>query len=217
MYFVDRLQLGSTMAQRLIDLKGKEPIILCLKESSLSTSIALASELRGWIYPLLAERVVIPGDPRIIGVINQEGTLCYNPELSKYEREELEMEYSGVIQDATRAAFHQINQASSIYGELNKAAFNGRTVLLCADILRDHLEVSAANELLKSAYNATIVGVIGNIDVNVADDISRMSERSSFMDVMSNMFDDQHYYEQPEAYTLDEQRSIAMNIATYWK
>jgi predicted phosphoribosyltransferase len=215
-YFSNRIDLGRTMAQKLPHLRAKDVIILCLKENSLSTSIGLASELRGWIYPLLIAPIVIPGDGRTLGAINQDGELCYNPKLSRFEREEIEMDNASVIQDASREAFSLLNRQTAEYGDLSKDGLNGRTVVLCADILRDQIEIAAATEFLKSVETLSIVGIVGNITTDVADILTVSSQDSEFMDVLTNMFDDDHYFEQPETYSIEERRQLAMNISNYW-
>lgn len=204
------------MAQKISHLRAKDVVVLCLKEESLSTSIGLASELRGWIYPLLTVPIVIPGDGRLLGAINQDGELCYNPQLSRFELEELEMDNAGVIQDASRQAFSKLNQQTTEYGELTKDGLRGRTIVLCADILRNQMEISAALEFLKTIQTGSIIGIAGNITTEAADMLVLSSERSEYMDVLTSMFDDDHYFEQPEAYSIQERRQLAMNISQYW-
>ena len=216
MYFVNRIDLGRTMAQKAGHLKAQDAIVLCLKEDSLSTSIGLAVELHAWIYPLLIEPIVIPGDPRIIGVVNQHGELCYNPGLSTYEREELQSDNMGLIQDMSRQAFSNLNRQSGSYGILDINVLNGRTIILCADILRDQIEIAAAMEMLKPLRTQAVIGLVGNIMSDAADMMTLSSEKSDFMDVMTNMFDDAHYFEQPEVYSIEQRRQLATNISQYW-
>jgi predicted phosphoribosyltransferase len=216
MYFVNRIELGRSMAKKVAHLRAKEPIIVCLNEGSLSTSIGLASELRGWIYPLLSEPIIIPGDNRIIGVINQDGELCENPGLSRFEQEELRMDYSGFIQEASRQAFSKLNARLNSYGNLSKSGLKGHPIIICADIVRDQVEIAAAIEFLKVIDTSTIVSVAGNITIEAANTLTQTSQKSSFMDIMSNMFDDDHYFEEQDAYTLEEKKQLAMNISQYW-
>ena len=216
MYFVNRIDLGRSLARKAEHLKSQDAVVLCLKEDALSTSIGLASELNAWIYPLLIERIAIPGDPRVIGAINQNGELCYNPGLSIYERQELENENMALIQDMSRSAFSKLNRHTAMYGQLNINSLNGRVIILCADILRDQVEIAAALEILKPLRTQSIIGLIGNVTNDVADLVTIQSDKSDFMDVMTNMFDDEHYFEQPESYSVEERRQLAMNISQYW-
>lgn len=217
MYFISRFELGSRLAKFVNGLRGSEPVIIPLKESSLSSAIGLATELRGWIYPLLTEPVLLPGDPRVIGVINQDGTMCYNPELSQYDIEELTMEFRSAIDEESRRAFSRLNSRTDEYGKLNKDALRGRTIILCGDIVQDRVELEAAKELLKPIATQKVIGLVGNITPNSSDALLLETQESKFLDVLEHMFDSDHYFEQPDAYTLPEQRLLAMNIAHYWK
>lgn len=216
MFFTSRHELGIAMAQNWQVLRTQEPIIVCLKESGLSVAISLASELHGWVFPLLSEPVAIPGDNRMIGSINQDGTLCYNIGLSTYEREELEMEYMSVIQEASREAYSRLNRRLEEWGDLNKAALRGRTVIICGDIVRDQLELSAALELLKTVKTQSVVCTVGNVNPDTSTAMMIHSDETNFMDVMQQMFDDEHYFEQPDPYTDEQKRQLALNIAQYW-
>lgn len=216
MYFVNRIELGQSLAEKVQYFKAQDAIVLCLNENALSTGIGLASSLRAWVYPLLTEPVIIPGDPRIIGLINQEGQMCYNPGLSLYEREDLEMEYAGIIQDASREAFSRLNRQANSLGFLNTEILRGRTIILCADIIRDQLQIAAAFELLKPILTKGVVSVAGNVMTDAADALQVATQKSDFMDVMTSMFDDDHYFEQPESYSIEERRQLAINITRYW-
>ncbi|MGB4758569.1 MAG: hypothetical protein WBP26_00770 [Candidatus Saccharimonadales bacterium] len=217
MYFINRFELGGKLAGFVSGLRGSEPIVIPLKESSLSACIALATEIRGWVYPLLTEQVRLPGDPRIIGVINQDGTMCYNPELSEYDIEAITMEFRSALDEESRLAFSRLNSRTSDYGTLNKDALRGRTVILCGDIVRDRVELEAAKQLLKPIATQKIIGLVGNITPNGSDELFLETQESKYLDILEHMFDDDHYFEEADKYTLPEQRLLAMNIAHYWK
>ncbi len=217
MYFISRLELGGRLAKFVSGLRGSDPIVVPLKESSLCTAIGIATEIRGWIYPLLTEPVSLPGDPRTIGVINQDGTLCYNPEFSTYDIEELQMEFRSPIEEASRQAYSRLNSRTGTYGTLDKHVLRGRTVILCDDIIRDQVELEAATELLKPIATQKIIGLAGNITPNTSDALMLETQESKFMDVVEYLFDDDHYFGQRDSYTLPEQRQLAMNITHYWK
>ena len=127
------------------------------------------------------------------------------------------MEYNSVIQEASREAFSRLNSRILPYGQLSKNGLRGRPIVLCADIVRDQVEIAAAIEFLKTIDTHSIVSVVGNITIDAANTLTTTSQKSTFMDIMTNMFDDDHYFEEPESYTLDERRKLAMNISQYWK
>ena len=216
MYFASRYELGKTLASKVEQLKGEEAIVLCLKDSALLSAISLASHIHGWVYPLLTEPLVIPGDGRTLGVINQDGELCHNPALSKFEIEDIEMNNQAIIQESSREAFSRLNRRTSEYGSLNKDALRGRTVIVVGDVVKDQLEIGAAREYLKTIAINKIVSLVGNISPESSNILYLESDESSFLDVVPNMFDDNHYFEQLDQYTVEDQRKLAMNIAQYW-
>lgn len=216
MYFTSHQALGRTLAAKIAHLKGTEPVVIPLGEDALTTSISIASEVRGWVYPLLTERVTIPGDDRIIGVVNQDGRLCYNPELSNYEREELEMDNHSVIQEGLREAFSRLNGRVSEYGTLNKDALRGRHIVVVGDVVRDQLNIGAMFELLKTVATGPVTSLVGNITPDGSTKLYMESSASAFLDVIPYLMEEAHYFEQQDPYTPTEKRQLAMNISQYW-
>jgi predicted phosphoribosyltransferase len=217
MYYNDRTDLGNKLAIRLAELKAVEPVILCLKESSLSTAIALAAELRGWVYPLVCEEIKMEADDRIIGVIDSDGTYTVNPQLSSFELEDIMTEFHSIVEDKKREAFSRLNRSSADYAKLNPDVFNERVVILCGDVLKNQIHIGAARALLKPKRPITTIAVAGNVDVNAADYLRLTADQTQMMDVMSSMFDDDHYFEKTDPYTVEQKRQIAMNISQFWK
>jgi predicted phosphoribosyltransferase len=75
-YFISRYELGKTLASKVQHLRGSEPIIVSLKDSGLLTAISVASKVRGWVYPLLTEQLVIPGDDRSSDLSTKMGSFA---------------------------------------------------------------------------------------------------------------------------------------------
>ena len=81
MYYINRIELGRTLAGRVSDLKRQEAVVIALKEDALTACIGLASEINAWVFPLLSKRIIIPGDPRVVGLIDPAGMfLCRSEE-----------------------------------------------------------------------------------------------------------------------------------------
>ena len=92
MYYINRIELGRTLAGRVSDLKGQEAVVIALKEDALTACIGLASEINAWVFPLLSKRIIIPGDPRVVGLIDPAGMFTWNPDLEKPQRDGIELE-----------------------------------------------------------------------------------------------------------------------------
>lgn len=217
MYYIDRTDLGSRLASQISSFVVPEPIIVCLKESSLATAVSLASSLHGWIYPLVSETIQLDADNRVLGVISSDGSYTVNPALSRFEVEDIMMENHGVIEDKKRQAFSRLNQSASVYGHLNPEVFNDRLVILCADIIKDQLHIGAIKNIMKPYRPRSVIAAVGNIDVDAADLMRLTADQVRLMDVMSSMFDDGHYFEKTDPYPLETLQQIAMNISQFWK
>lgn len=216
MYYVNRIELGRTLGGRMLDLKGQEAVVIALKESALTACIGLATEINAWVFPLLSRRITIPGDPRIMGVIDPAGNFTWNPDLEKTQRDGIEMDSRAVLEDAKRQAFSELNRVMDAYGTFAKEALNGRIILLAGDIVEDRIEIAMALEYLKSIRYAALYGLGGNVDALAANDLHLKTDRSVALDVMTHMFPAEHYFEQQDAYTPEECRQLAINISQYW-
>lgn len=218
MYFIDRLTLGSSLAKRLPDIRGKEAIIVCLKESALLTCIQMATELRAYIYPLMYEPIPRPDDPtHLLGAITQEGEFCRHPDISIGEMEFIYSEYVNAIEAAKQQAMQRMNRRTADYEVFDKHVLNGRPVVLVGDIVTNHLELSVAKMLLKPLQPATVYGVIGNTTIDISCAFRLATNTTDVLDILpSIVMDDAHYFEKPDPYSDEEKRQLALNISTYW-
>lgn len=216
MYYQNRVDLGQKLAGRVSELKGHEAVVIALKETALTACVGLASQINAWVFPLLSERIYVPGDPRVMGLIDPTGTFVWNPDLEKIERDGIELESRSVLDDEKRMAFSRLNQKLGQYGGFEKDSLHGRILLLTGDIVEDRLEISMALEYLKTVRSPQILGLGGNVDTQAATYYHLQTDRSVSLDVMSNMFPAEHYFEQQDAYTPEECRQLVINISQYW-
>lgn len=216
MYYASRIELGQKLATRIGHLKGHEPVVLCLRDEALTSCIGLAAKIHAWIYPLITEPIRLPGDPRVLGVINPDGLFCWSPVIPPSEQDGILAEFHGPIEDAKREAFSRVNARLGEWGDLKKDALKGRVVLISGDVVRDQNEIAAAHAFLKEIDTQQVIGLAGNIEALAADNLHQKADHSEFLDVMTNMFDEAHYFEQADAYTPNESRQLALNISQYW-
>ena len=219
LYFSDRITLGNRLSEQLEYLHSKDAIILCLKESSLLTAVALGSNLRAWIYPLLYEIVTHPEDrTKEIGAINADGEFCKHPDITDADLEYITMESAGALEDSKRQAMHLVNQQAIQFGDtLNEHVMNGREVILAGDIVTSPMQIAVAQQLLKSLSPKGIHGVAGNVTADVSDLFHLNTSEAHVLDVLPGIiFDDDHYFEKSDTYSRDEQRALALHIQTYW-
>lgn len=218
MYFVDRLSLGKRMAVDYQHLASQEVVLVSLKETSLLTAISMAIDLRAWIYPLEYEVIQDPRDAsKVLGAVTIEGEFCLNPEISEYEYEGIKMDFFGVMEDRKREAVQRLNARLMQNGApFDKHLLNGRHIIVLADILSSSVELEVMNSMMKPLRPMAIYGSVGNVTVDISDRFRLTTDKSTVLDVLPNIMNDDHYFEQQDAYSLDEKRLLARNIQTYW-
>lgn len=219
MNFTDRTSLGNTLALKVQRFHGKGAVVVCLQESSLLTCIALASQLRAWVYPLLYAPVKAPGQNHtFLGAFDQEGNFCRVPETYKGGIKE-SLETEAYIFEQRPAAMKSIASQLKEYDmKLDKNHLNGRDVILAGDILTSPLPLVVAEKFLKHVSPKSISAVFGNVAPDVAELARLSASETEILDVLSGIvFDDNHYFEHSDSYTIKEKKAVAKNISAYWK
>ncbi len=218
MFYPNRQVLGDQLAEKAIQFKDTDSIIFCLKKSSLLSCIELAADLHAYIYILQYSEIQDPFDiTRSLGAITSKGEFVLNPDISQSEYDYINMDFRSVIEERKREAFSHINGERDPNPNFDLAAFNGRNILLHADVLKTSFQIQVAANILKAYSPALIAGVCGNITSPVSDKFQMETNGVTYMDILPNtFFDDDHYFDQQDPYTEDEKISMANNISLYW-
>ena len=219
MNFMDRTALGNTLAHKLLQLRGKGAVILCLQESSLLTCLTMAKQLHAWVYPLIYAPVYTSANThRLLGAFDQDGEFCPYPHGPEVESD-VSSETAAIIQDQKSAAMESINAQTSSYGMvLDKHRMDGRDVILAGDIVTSPLPLVVAQQLLKSVMPKSLTAVAGNVTPEVAQLVRISAIKTDILDILSGVvFDDNHYFEHADTYTSEQKHTLTQNIASYWQ
>ena len=218
MFYPNRQVLGDQLAEKAIQFKDTDSIIFCLKKSSLLSCIELAADLHAYIYILQYSEIQDPFDiTRSLGAITSKGEFVLNPDISQSEYDYINMDFRSVIEERKRVAFSEINGERDPNPNFDLAAFNGRNIILHADVLKTSFQIQVASNILKAYAPTMIVGVCANITSPVSDKFQMETSGVTYMDILPNtFFDDDHYFDQQDPYTEDEKISMANNISLYW-
>ena len=125
------------------------------------------------------------------------------------------LDFFGVIEDRKREATSRLNSRVGP-NAYDKHCMNGRPVILMGDVLASTVEMAVADSVLTSLCPSGLYGVVGNATFSVSDRMTLETNQSTVLDVLTTMMDDDHYFEQPDAYSVDEKRQLARNVQTYW-
>lgn len=209
--------MGRAVARKIQKLKGRKPIIVALKPSSLTAAVAAATHLHGFVQPFITEPVYIESYKIPIGVVDQSNNFVYNPKLSSSEVFDIENNYGGFIESEKLRALQAVNKFRSALSELSYDVEN-REVVLFADVLQGVMELDAASRLFNEGIARETVVAVGNVTSAVSDYLrENIKEEFYFLHSIKDVFDDNHYFDNPAEYTIEQLGEIMANIKRYWK
>lgn len=219
MLFNDRTALGKSLAARLQQYRGKDAVVLCLKQESLLTCITIAAELHAWVYPLLASSVYSQ-DPshRLYGAFGEDGVFTMNPEGNVSTLEQLAPDTHFFIENQKAAALQDIkNQAAKYEMTFNKQVMEGRDVIIVGDIIPEALPLALASRLLSTIRPRSISVALGNTTPKGAQMARLLTEEPVIFDVISGvLLDDEHYFEHRDSYDDEQKYALTQHITSYW-
>ncbi len=210
MNFKNRPEVGTMLADKLHQFRSQDAIVVCLQENSLLTCLTLASQLRAWVYPLVYETVAAPNDPQqIVGAFDQDGTFYSNPGSSGEQPTETDK----------AAAMDVIKKRIASYDmPLDKHIMVERDVILAGDVVTSPLPLLIAQQLVFSVRPKSITAAVGNVTPDVALLFHQSAMKADILDILHGIvLEDDRYFEQTDAYTLEQKYNLTRNIATYWE
>lgn len=220
MLFNDRTVLGKTLATGLQRYRGKDAVVLCLKQESLLTCVTVATELRAWVYPLLSSPVYSQdASHRLIGAYDEDGNFCMNPDGVESSLDELSPDTHFFIESQKSAALQDVKEQAQKYEmTLNKQSMSGRDVIIVGDVVTSALPLALASQLLSTIRPNSIAIAIGNTTPRGAASARLLAEQPTILDVISGVvLDDEHYFEHPDAYDFEQKYALTQHIAAYWR
>lgn len=217
MFYPSRQVLGDQLAVKLSEYRNNDTVIFCLKRSSLLSCIELASRLHAYIYILQYSEVDDPYDiTRQLGAIKSDGGFVLNPDISRGEYDFICGNFMGLVEQRKQTAFSKVN-SENLNPNFDLKVFNNRNIIVFADILKTTFQLEVAMEVLKPYKPTKVYGAFGNITVPVSDKMQLEADGLAYMDILPHtLFDDDHYFDQPDKYTDEQKIKIANNISLYW-
>ena len=209
--------MGDQLAQRLETFANNDSIVMCLDRSALLCCIELAAMLHAWVFMIHSETIDDPyAIDRKLGVVLESGEFVLNPAISTREYDYIYTNFSSEIDQAKRVAMSRLNRGAQV-NAFDYSFINGRNVLLADDIFRDDMGLAIAKAILKPLRPNHVEGVAGNILPDISTKLYLETEGTTYLDVIpSNLFDDDHYFEQPDSYSDEQKADLAKNISIYW-
>lgn len=214
---MNRQALGDQLAGRLDNFRNNDSVVMCLDKNALSACIEMARILHAWIFVIYYEEIIDPyARGRTLGALIETGSFVLNPVINQTEYEYIYSEFSSQIEEMKRTAMSKLNRAKLV-NSVDRKFINGRNVLMTDDIFRDEMGMAIAKALLKPLSPAHIEGAAGNIMSEMSTRLYLETQGATYIDVLpADIFDDDHYFEEPDTFSEEERLMMAQNISQYW-
>lgn len=217
MYFASRTKAGKQLATLLGDYKSTDSVIIALTDGGVVVGAQIAAELHCPLMLMLMEDIKIPGEPSVLGVVDQNGGFTYNDMYSTGELESLESEYRGIIEQEKMEQWHQLNRILGDGGILKEDIVKNKVVILVADGLSNGLSLIAASNYLKKIAIKRLVIVTPLASVEAVDKMHVLADEIHIITVMDTLMEVNHYFEKNDIPSRDTIISILKNAIENWQ
>lgn len=208
---------GKQLAALLGDYKSTDSAIIALTDGGVVVGAQIAAELHCPLMLMLMEDIKIPGEPSVLGVVDQNGGFTYNDMYSAGELESLESEYRGVIEQEKMEQWHQLNRILGDEGILKEDIVKNKVVILVADGLPNGLSLIAASNYLKKIAIKRLVIVTPLASVQAVDKMHVLADEIHIITVMDTLMEINHYFEKNDIPSRDTIISILKNAIKNWQ
>jgi putative phosphoribosyl transferase len=218
MYFESRAQAGQQLAAELVDTYRYENCaVLALSDGGVLVGEQIATTLHCVLTMLLVEDIEIPGESLNFGGVSQTGRFVYNSDFSKGEIDEYTSEFHGYLEDQKRQAFQRINRLLGDGGLVDYSMLRDHTIILVNDGFDESTILNVAMDFLKPIRIKRLVIVAPVASEQAVDTLHVMADELHILDVKSNYFDTDHYYDNNDLPTHEETVDRINKIILNWR
>jgi len=217
MYFHSRTEAGERLAERLLQYRYENTVVVALNHGGVVVGAPIAQRLHCMLGLFLTEGIDIPGENLSIGSVSQGGGFTYNEDLSVGERDDYYGEFHSYIDDQKREKTARINRLLADGGALDVTLLQEHVVILVADGLKDGQVLDAAAEFLKPVKTKRLIIAAPVAAVDAVDRMHILADELHVLSATDNYLDTAHYYDIDDVPTHDQAAAIINNIVLNWR
>lgn len=120
MYFHSRTEAGERLADRLMQYRYENAVVVALGHGAVVVGEPIAERLHCLLSLFLTESIDIPGENLSVGSVSQGGGFVYNQSLSEGETDDYYGEFHGYIDDQKREKNQEHRQSKLLTQFLTK-------------------------------------------------------------------------------------------------
>lgn len=216
MYFHSRTEAGEMLAERLMQYRYENVVVVALGQGAVVVAAPIAARLHCTLGIFLSEDIMIPGENVTVGTVSQGGGFMYNKTLSEGETQDYYGEFHGYIDDQKREKTEKINRLLVDGGALDTALLREHIVILVSDGLRNGDILDAAAGFLKPVKMRRLVITAPVAAVEAVDRMHILADELHCLSVTDNYIETGHYYDIDDVPTHDQAIGIIKNIVLNW-
>ena len=217
MYFHSRTEAGERLAERLLQYRYENTVVVALNHGAVVVGAPIAQRLHCMLGLFLTEGIDIPGENLTVGSVSQGGGFVYSEDLSAGERDDYYGEFHSYIDDQKREKTAQINRLLADGGALDVKLLQEHVVILVSDGLKDGQVLDAAADFLKPVKTKRLVIAAPVAAVDAVDRMHIMADELHVLSATDNYLDTAHYYDVDDVPTQDQATAIINNIVLNWR
>lgn len=218
MYFESRAHAGQKLAAELLEkYRYENCAVVALSDGGVIVGEQIAAALHSVLTMIIAEEIEIPGEGLSFGGVSHTGTFTQNSEFSNDQMSGYTSEYHGYLEEQKRETFQRINRLLGEGGIIEADLLRDRTVILVSDGFSSTTIVDVALEFLKPIRVNRLVIAAPLASEQVIDKLHMTADELHIMDVKTNFFDTNHYYDDNEVPSREETIKKINNIILNWK
>lgn len=217
MYFHSRTEAGDRLAERLMQYRYENAMVIALNHGAVVVGAPIAARLHSALGLFLTEGIDIPGESTTIGTVSQGGGFTYNQNLSEGETDDYYSEFHSYIEDQKREKTERINRLLADGGALDVRLLQEHVVVLVSDGLQNGDILDAAADFLKPVKTKRLVIAAPVASVGAVDRMHILADELHVLSVTDNYLDTAHYYDVDDVPTHEQAIQTINNIVLNWK
>ena len=218
MYFESRPLAGQQLAAQMFErYRYENCAVIALGDGGVLVGEQIAATLHCVLTMLLVEDIEVPGESLSFGGVSQSGNFTYNSSFSSGERDEYATEFHGYLEEQKREAFQRINRLLGDGGLIDHDMLRDHTVILVSDGFSDSTVLDVALEFLKPLRIQRLVIAAPVASEQAVDRLHIAADELHILDVKTNYFDTDHYYNQNEIPSHEETVDKINKIVLNWR
>jgi len=214
-YFESRTALGKEFAQQLANFGNGDSAVLALSPGGAVMALEVARYTHSTVALLLLKHIYLPGEPKPLGVVNDQGALTYGLDISPAYIEDFEMEYHSVIETNKMEAVHELH-AIGRSGRLSPHAFNDLNVIIVSDFSKTGTALKAAVDFLKPARTKKIIFAVAVAQPKAIDVMHLLGDKLLISHTTDKDLPPEHYFTENELPETEELEALKNQMPLQW-